>query len=623
MARQEEAEIAAAHNTARIERESMEPLPSPEDLHNGRGGLDQNKFAKWLISSNDYHFISLNDTAEMMYYDNGVYKPGGERIINEMIVKTMDGEKVTISKGKEITYLVRTRTGHDRDEMDADHDLINLVNGLYDLKSGKLLDHTSQYMSAKQMNVEYNPEASCPNIDKFLHEIVSPEDVQFIYELFGYSLMSQKRYSTAVFFEGNGANGKSVLMELMQRFVGKDASSQITPNEMGGDDKFAIAELFGKALNVVDDLGNDVVDGVGAFKSVITGNSVRGQHKYGHAFTFVPNTLCVFGCNEVPMTTDTSEGYFRRMRIVNFPNKFEGAADNKNLIDELTTNDEISGLFNIAVAAFRDVVKRGEFVGNMTVEEKRREYLTKSNRMLMFVYDECDTNDPDNTILKDELFNQYVLWSRDHVYETKDMSSLTKTLKSIGVTVSRIQVDGDRQSYYKGIQMNQVSKSCLQIDKDDDTKLAAIPVPYLMPTPITAAVDTISPICHTSPPYCSLEEVVTYNIENAGGGMAEESNPPTVIENGIGTSRAAGMARDQSQQKESGYADKKNIDIDIDSKLKHAVGKAISKSETMGAEISTITECYPGSISTTDIREILEERGKSLGFKERYGKWYV
>ena len=70
-------------------------------------------------------------------------------------------------------------------------------------------------------------------------------------------------------------------------------------------------------------------------------------------------------------------------------------------------------------------------------------------------------------------------------------------------------------------------------------------------------------------------------------------------------------------------SEKKVYTSDMDSKLKHAVGKAVAKSDTMGAEISTIVECYPGSITSTEIREMLEERGKSLGIKERYGKWYV
>ena len=82
--------------------------------------------------------------------------------------------------------------------------------------------------------------------------------------------------------------------------------------------------------------------------------------------------------------------------------------------------------------------------------------------------------------------------------------------------------------------------------------------------------------------------------------------------------------RDQSKTNlHTNLHTERGYDDDTDSKLKHAVGKAIAKSDTMGAELDTIVECYPGSISSVQIRNMLVERGESLGIKERYGKWYV
>ena len=74
---------------------------------------------------------------------------------------------------------------------------------------------------------------------------------------------------------------------------------------------------------------------------------------------------------------------------------------------------------------------------------------------------------------------------------------------------------------------------------------------------------------------------------------------------------------DAAIEKQTSYND------DTDSRLKHAVGKALSKSDTLGAEVALIAECYPESISIKEIRTMLEERGRSLGINERYGKWYV
>lgn len=614
MARREDKEIAtdvAKHVT--YDR----PLPSPEDLYNGNGGYSQNKFAKWVINSDDYHFISINDTDEVLYYDDGVYKPGGDRKICEMVVEAMDGHKITSNNANETVFLIKRRVGHDRRCIDAGENIINLSNGLYNLKDGEMSPHSPDYLSARQMNIVYDENATCQNIDKFLHEIVSDEDVKFIYELFGYMLLSSKRFGTAVFFEGRGANGKSVLMELMQHFVGRDSCSEVTPNEMGGDDKFAIADLFGKALNVVDDLGNDIVDGVGAFKSVITGNIVRGQRKYGHSFSFVPNTLCIFGCNEVPTTTDTSEGYFRRMRIINFPNKFEGDNDNKNLIDEITMRKEISGLFNVSVKAIRDVIVRGEFTGNKTVDEKRREYLTKSNNILMFLDDECDMTDPDEIIEKDELYNQYVLWARDRKTNVKSMGDLTSAIKSLGAKTCRpTDGDGNRINCYKGICMKTI-KTYTGLSIEDDYDESSRRQGHVRGNDF-ANNQQQSPEKKTS---CQGSHTISDIVST------EEKSKVRIGAKGMTKSQKLGT--DSESDPDMTLTDPRPIpqeryqDPDIDSKLKHAVGKAIAKSDTMGAEVSKIVECYPESITSSEIREMLDERGESLGMKEHYGKWYV
>jgi hypothetical protein len=98
-----------------------------------------------------------------------------------------------------------------------------------------------------------------------------------------------------------------------------------------------------------------------------------------------------------------------------------------------------------------------------------------------------------------------------------------------------------------------------------------------------------------------------------GEGMTKTENASPHTENAPDQGMTTGMTKNTNQQQ----------DTDSDNKLKHAVGKAVAKSDTMGAEVSMIVECYPESISTSCICGMLEERGGSLGIKERYGKWYV
>ena len=585
MARREVVDASVGHNKT----PSTGVLPDPTDLSDGRGGYDQNRFAKWIVNGDDYHFISINDSGEMMTYDGGVYKPGGDLKIREMVVRAMDGVKVTTNKANETVFLVQMRVGVERDEIDSDENVINLLNGLYNMKTGQMEAHSPKYLSARQMNIEYNKDAQCPKIDKAFREILKPEDVDFLYELFGYTLLSNKRFQTAVFFEGVGANGKSLVMDLMKHFVG-GACSDVTPNEMGGDDKYAIADLFGKALNVVDDLGNSVIDGVGAFKSVITGNSVRAQKKYGQPFTFIPNTLCIFGCNTVPQTTDTSEGYYRRMRIISFLNKFEGEGDDKNLIDGLRDSEEISGLFNKAVSAIRDVIIRGEFTGNMSVEEKRRNYMLKANDILMFFEERCDV-DPtsDATIPKDDLFNIYALWALSNNMIPQDLGAMTVTVKSMGCRLAQIGGrDEAKVNCSRGISLKDVGTRGVQ-------------------DPPKQGIDSDNGMYKGGGMHCS-EQIK--NIANKGGGGCDTRQNDNSTPNDPPCTTHVRAAQPS-----------KPIDFDqstID-RIRKATSDAMAKSNNSdGCDIDQITSATRGLARTTVAKLLLTQCGAS-GFIETDG----
>ena len=91
-----------------------------------------------------------------------------------------------------------------------------------------------------------------------------------------------------------------------------------------------------------------------------------------------------------------------------------------------------------------------------------------------------------------------------------------------------------------------------------------------------------------------------------------------------GTEKPTVLSRDTKRIRDDGIETQPILsDPDTDSKLKHAVGKAISKTDSMGADIENIVECYPGQTTRSEILQLLEERGTGLGMKEMYGKWYI
>ena len=111
----------------------------------------------------------------------------------------------------------------------------------------------------------------------------------------------------------------------------------------------------------------------------------------------------------------------------------------------------MSGLFNIAMVAAKAAIKKNMFTGGKTIEDKQQEYMYASNPITRFIDDLCDLSDPDECIPKNELYNQYVLWSKDRGERVHGKGKLTQYLETIGVTTTHPTIDDTRVWSYAGI----------------------------------------------------------------------------------------------------------------------------------------------------------------------------
>ena len=59
----------------------------------------------------------------------------------------------------------------------------------------------------------------------------------------------------------------------------------------------------------------------------------------------------MFSANSVPDSPDTSPAYLRRWLVIPFPNRFEGDKADRNLLDKLTTPEELSGFLSLDVGS--------------------------------------------------------------------------------------------------------------------------------------------------------------------------------------------------------------------------------------------------------------------------------
>jgi putative DNA primase/helicase len=231
------------------------------------------------------------------------------------------------------------------------------------------MEHTPKHLSTSRIPVRYDVNADCPVTNQFLMDVIQdPYKIREFLKFWGYVLLKDCRYEKAVMFVGGGANGKGTLIKLMEEHEGGyDECSHVSLHDMG-EDRFATAQLFGRTLNTYADLKQDRIKSSGNLKTVISGDSIEGQHKHTRRFGFRNYAKIVYSANNPPETDDTTYAFYRRWLIIPFDRTFVNTSDpndpNKkdpDLIKKLTTAEEMSGALNLRLRYLHVLIKENGF----------------------------------------------------------------------------------------------------------------------------------------------------------------------------------------------------------------------------------------------------------------------
>jgi phage/plasmid-associated DNA primase len=108
---------------------------------------------------------------------------------------------------------------------------------------------------------------------------------------------------------------------------------------------------------------------------------------------------------------------------------FEGKeTKDTNLINKLTTPEELSGLLNLALIALRQLHRDGGFK-DVSVEKIRKEYEENSNTVRAFLHERCviDLTAPEYYTLTTNVYNEYIIYCKEKNERSLDMKGTCET----------------------------------------------------------------------------------------------------------------------------------------------------------------------------------------------------
>ncbi|RLI78030.1 hypothetical protein DRP04_10575, partial [Archaeoglobales archaeon] len=125
----------------------------------------------------------------------------------------------------------------------------------------------------------------------------------------------------------------------------------------------------------------------------------------------------------------------------------------ENILQKLTTKEELSGLLNKAIEGLKRLLSRGDFTTTRSTEEWREAYIRMSDPVGAFVMDMVE-EDPLGTVTKDDLYNAFVEYCKLVRLPIKAKNVFSAELsKHVRVERTRLSVKGVRKQAFRGIRL--------------------------------------------------------------------------------------------------------------------------------------------------------------------------
>jgi len=317
-------------------------------------------------------------------------------------------------------------------EADSDKVLINLLNGTFEISadSQRLRSFRAEDFLKHQLQFEFDQAAKAPIFQAYLDRVLpEPELQNILAEFYGYVFTRKLKLEKALLLYGSGANGKSVMFDVMNALLGRENTANYSLSDLMQEHNRA--QIANKLLNYGSEINASVTKDV--FKNLVSCEPIMARLKYGNSFLMENYAKLCFNCNELPKDIEHTEAYFRRLVIVPFRVTIPEAEQDKELARKIIAS-ELSGVFNWVLAGLQRLLKNKRFTDSEIVRQSVDAYRREADSVACYL-DESD-REP-NGLLK-EIYSDYRSYCSDSGMKPLGKQNFRKRLESNGYEVEKV-----------------------------------------------------------------------------------------------------------------------------------------------------------------------------------------
>jgi putative DNA primase/helicase len=319
--------------------------------------------------------------------------------------------------------------------------------------------------------ITYDPTATAPRWQAFLEKIFNDtrysatdnaELITYIQRAVGYSLTGTTDSQCLFFLYGNGANGKSTFINVLENLLnGADHDRKpeyyktttieaiLTNNTTQGGANPFLVDMVGMRLITANELPANRRLNEELTKQLTGSDTITTRQLYGEAFTFRPQFKLWISGNHKPRISGHDHGIWRRIRLIPFTYTFPEPERRGNTIVMNEFIEELPGILNWAVRGAVEWYALGDqraaFTPPRIVLEAVGEYKNEEDLIHQFMTACCVVAD-NTTVNKTTLWQNFDMWCKEqnerHRYTSQAFSQELKRRGFVDYGSGRLQWRG-------------------------------------------------------------------------------------------------------------------------------------------------------------------------------------
>ena len=412
------------------------------DLEKELGDVIDQKFAEKLLG----RILDKTELAKKfinyipLYYDNvGIWWRWDHidfcwRMVDEtdiliMVNKTAETNVINSKEKTEILNALKLEARANKPE-EVDNLMIQFNKEIVNLKTGDRYPASPKYFVTNPIPFKLGRYPETQKFDKLFSEwVVNEEDKKCLYEIMAYCLLPEYPIERIFALLGSGANGKSTYLKILYTFLGMRNVCTTNLDTLTRS-RFETTRLYKKLACIMAETNLAALENSQIIKRLVSGKDPIPIEFKNKGLTEIINyAKMIIATNNLPPTDDKTDGFYRRWRIIEFPNQFQ---EEKDVLADITRED-YEALAMKCLLLLDDLLKKRSFAGDGTIAERKLKYEEKSNPFDKFWNEFIEESDADADIACWEFEKEINEYMKNHQVRSLSSKCIAKLMREKGV----------------------------------------------------------------------------------------------------------------------------------------------------------------------------------------------